>query len=150
MVTKTSYCVWGTKARLSRDSFSTITKLFPATSFFPTAEQEFQEIKSILNQDGKFIITYINFGHLRGKYGENTTMCRRLTMAESLKEVFRSSGTSRRRTIGGRRKINLDISSFVWRQTRPEKGRHSSHIQSCLGEPWLVVIRTPLRMDFRV
>ena len=33
--------------------------------------RKFQEIKSILNQDGKFTITYINFGHLRGKVWPN-------------------------------------------------------------------------------
>lgn len=52
--------------------------------------KKFQEIKSILNPDGKFIMTYINFAHLRRKVWPNYNNVQPITaMADSLRQVFK-------------------------------------------------------------
>ena len=90
-----------------------------------------QEIKSILNPDGKFIMTYINFGHLRRKVWPNYNNVQPIkAMADSLKEVFKVEGCF--------------PASHHWRPKQP--GRYSfRQIQMHLNfnipvvSPWLAV-----------
>lgn len=52
--------------------------------------RKFEEIRDILTPDGKFIMTYINFGHLRSKVWPNYNNVQSLAeMTRSLETVFR-------------------------------------------------------------
>ena len=52
--------------------------------------QKFQEIKNILKDNGKFIMSYINFGHFRRLVWPNYNNVQSIgTMADSLSEVFK-------------------------------------------------------------
>ena len=93
--------------------------------------KKFQEIKSILNQDGKFIMSYVNFGHLRRKVWPNYNNVQPIgAMAESLKEVFKIE--------------RCFPASHHWRQKQP--GRYAirkiqMHINFNIPvvSPWLAV-----------
>ena len=53
-------------------------------------DEKFREINSILNPDGKFIMSYINFGHLRRKIWPNYNNVQSIqAMANSLNNVFK-------------------------------------------------------------
>lgn len=52
--------------------------------------QKLEEIKSVLKKDGKFMMSYINFGHYRRKVWPNYNNVRSIAdMKRSLNEVFR-------------------------------------------------------------
>ncbi len=51
--------------------------------------RKFGEIRDILNKDGKFIMSYINFGHLRRRVWSNYNNVQSIAkMAKSLNEIF--------------------------------------------------------------
>jgi cyclopropane fatty-acyl-phospholipid synthase-like methyltransferase len=52
-------------------------------------QQKFEEIRNILNKDGKFIMSYINFGHFRRKVWPNYNNVQPIAkMKHSLAEIF--------------------------------------------------------------
>lgn len=55
----------------------------------PQQNRKFEEIKAILKDDGKFMMSYINFGHFRRKVWPNYNNIQPIDqMTKSLKEVF--------------------------------------------------------------
>lgn len=55
-----------------------------------TQVKKFEEIRDILTPNGKFIMTYINFGHLRSKVWPNYNNVQSIAdMTKSLESVFR-------------------------------------------------------------
>lgn len=73
-------------------------------------EQKLEEIRSILRPDGKFIMSYINFGHFRGLVWPNYNNCKPIgEMAQGIKKFFNVE--------------KLFPVSHHWRQKQP--GKHS-------------------------
>ena len=93
--------------------------------------QKFQEIKSILNENGKLVVSYINFSHLGRKVWPNYNNVQSIgSMADSLKEVFKIE--------------RCFPASHHWRQKQP--GRYAVRkIQMHMNfnipvlSPWLAV-----------
>lgn len=71
-------------------------------------KQKFEEIRDILKPGGKFIMSYINFGHYRRAVWPNYNNIKPIAaMAESLKQVFRLE--------------RVFPASHHWRQKQPGK-----------------------------
>jgi SAM-dependent methyltransferase len=70
--------------------------------------RKFEEIRDILNKDGKFIMSYINFGHARRKVWPNYNNVQPIaTMTQSVEKIFQ---VERRFPV-----------SHHWRQKQPGK-----------------------------